>query len=101
MIKKYRKKPVVIEAIQFNNINYEEIQEFIGSKVQVDLESETAYLAGVAPPKFSISINTKEGIMKAFPGDYIIKEPFPTGDRDYYPCKPDIFSLTYEEVTKD
>ena len=33
--------------------------------------------------------------MKAFKGDWIIKEPFPTGDRDFYPCKNEIFVNTY------
>lgn len=97
-IMKYRKKPIVIEAIQFNNINREEIEAFVGEKLHWELESETAYLAGVAPPISSITIPTKEGNMKAFPGDYVIREPFPTGDRDFYPCKPDIFEKTYERV---
>lgn len=96
---KYRKKPVVIEAIQFNNLNKEEVEAFVGrGELAWILESETAYIAGVAPPISSLSIETKEGFMKAFPGDWIIKEPFPTGDRDFYPCKPDIFEATYEKV---
>ena len=94
----YRKKPVEIEAIQYNNLNREEIEKFVGKKLYQELESETAYLAGKGAPIFSISIETKEGIMKAFPNDWIIKEPFPTGDRDFYPCKPDIFEKTYQEV---
>lgn len=92
----YRKIPLHVEAIQWNNLNYEEIGKFIGKKVVTELESETAYLAGKGTPIFSISIETKEGIMKAFPGDYIIKEPFPTGDRDFYPCKQEIFEKTYK-----
>jgi hypothetical protein len=36
--------------------------------------------------------------MKAFPGDWIIKEPFPTTDRKFYPCKRDIFEKTYESL---
>lgn len=95
---KYRKKPVLIEAIQYNNLNQAEVEAFVGRSLAWILESETAYLAGVAPPISSLSIETKEGFMKAFPGDWIIKEPFPTGDRDFYPCKPDIFEKTYEPV---
>jgi len=98
---KFRKKTVVVEAVQFNNINVEEIEAFVGRKLDVTLESETAYVAGVAPPQFSISLDTKEGVMKAFNGDWIIKEPFPSGDRDYYPCKPAIFTLTHEPVAQD
>ncbi len=37
--------------------------------------------------------------MKCSIGDYLIKEPFPTDDRMFYPCKEDMFALTYDEVT--
>ena len=99
MIQKFRKKPVEIEAIQWNgNSNKQEIDSFVGRTLNTELESETAYLAGQGKPIFSLLIETKEGIMKAFKGDWIIKEPFPTGDRDFYPCKNDIFQSTYEAV---
>jgi hypothetical protein len=39
--------------------------------------------------------------MKAMPYDWIIKEPFPTDDRCFYPCKPDIFEKTYERISDD
>lgn len=97
MINKYKKKPVVIEAIQWNgNSNRSEIEKFVGKTLKVELESETAYLAGKGAPIFSLLIETKEGVMKAIQNDYIIKEAFPTGVRDFYPCKPGIFEQTYE-----
>jgi len=44
-----------------------------------------------------VIIHTLEGDMKASPGDFII-----TGiDGEQYPCKPDIFYKTYEEVSED
>jgi hypothetical protein len=95
---KFRKKPVEIEAIQYNNLNLSEIETFVGFPLLQELESETAYLDGVAPPSFSVIIPTLEGDMKAMPGDWIIKEPFPTADRQFYPCKRTIFEATYEEV---
>jgi hypothetical protein len=95
---KFTKKPLVIDAIQYNQLNRDELQDFVGKKLHQELESETAYLAGKGPPQFSLLIETKEGIMKAMNGDWIIKEPFPTGDRDFYPCKPDIFEKTYDKV---
>lgn len=94
---KYRKKPVIIDAIQWSgNSNKLEVETFVGRELKSELESETAYVAGKGAPIFSLLIETKEGVMKAFKGDWIIKEPFPTGDRDFYPCKPDIFEATYE-----
>jgi hypothetical protein len=98
---KYRKKPVVVEAIQFNgNSNIKQIEKFVGMKLKSELESETAYITGKGKPIFSLLIETKEGIMKAMKGDWIIKEAFPTSDRDFYPCKPDIFKNTYEEINQ-
>lgn len=96
---KAKKKPVVIEAIQWSgNSNKAEVEKFVGKVLGFELESETAYVANQGPPHFSLFIETKEGVMKAYPGDYIIKEPFPTGDRDFYPCKPDIFNKTYDII---
>ena len=94
MIKKYRKLPVEIEAIQYNNLNCDEIRRFTGIKVKQELETETAYLAGQGTPKFSITIPTLEGDMKAMPDDFIIKGV----NGEFYPCKPDIFAKTYEQV---
>jgi hypothetical protein len=99
MIQKFKKKPVEIEAIQFNgNSNKQEIETFVGKELKSELESETAYVAGKGAPIFSLLIETKEGVMKAMRGDWIIKEPFPTGDRDFYPCKNEIFVNTYDVV---
>lgn len=91
---KYRKKPVVIEAIQYTGSNRQQICDFVGHELNVELESETAYVAGVAPPIFSMIIPTLEGDHKAMPGDYIIKGV----KGEFYPCKPDIFAMTYEPV---
>ena len=76
---RYRKKPVEIEAIQYNN-NKAEIEEFVGKELKED--------------SGSLVISTLEGDMKAMPGDYIIRGV----SGEYYPCKPDIFEMTYEEV---
>lgn len=91
---KFRKKPVVIEAIQYNNINSYEVEKFMNRGLSQQLESDTAYDAGVAPPIASLLIPTLEGTMKAMPGDWIIKGV----NGEFYPCKPDIFDKTYERV---
>ena len=99
MIQKFIKKPVEVEAIQWNgNTNRAEIVAFVGKELNTELENETAYLAGISQPIFSLLIETKEGVMKAFKGDWIVKEPFPTGDRDFYPVKNEIFVNTYDVV---
>ena len=91
MVKKYRKRPVVVEAVQYISTNREEIQDFIGKKLKQVLESETAYIAGKGIPLFSLIIETLEGDHKAMPNDYIIKGV----NGEFYPCKPDIFEKTY------
>lgn len=82
MIKKYKKKPVTIEAIQWTGKNLSEIDNFMGGTV----ENKGATLV----------IYTLEGDMEASIGDYIIKGV----NGEFYPCKPDIFAKTYEEVTE-
>ena len=61
MVKRYVKKPIVIEAIQYDGRNSADIHEFCGNKVREPVGVD--YL----------EIVTLEGIMKAQPGDYIIK----------------------------
>ncbi len=90
----FKKKPVVIEAIQFINLNKEAIEKFVGKELKQEIESETAYLAGVAAPISSLIISTLEGEMKAMPGDWIIRGV----SGEFYPCKPDIFEKTYESL---
>ena len=85
---KYRKKPVVVEAVQFTRDNLEQIVNFTKGKA-ADM---------VAPKhkegKYRCSVNTLEGIMQATEGDYIIKGV----KGEFYPCKPEIFDMTYEVV---
>jgi hypothetical protein len=89
---KFRKKPVEIEAIQFTRLNWEEVKEFTNNTA-FSLVIERR-IGG----ECSCLIPTKEGNMLANEGDWIIKEPFPIGDRHFYPCKQDIFELTYERI---
>ena len=87
-VQQYRKKPVVISAIQWDGSMAQAmvtIDEFTNSKALL-LGEEGSYLLEIA---------TLKGDMIANPGDYIIKGVL----GEFYPCKPDIFDQTYEEVT--
>jgi len=83
----YRKKPVVIEAVQFDG-NYRcldifsinEVKDFI---IGLDYKGNDC-----------IKIPTSEGLMTAYIGDYIIRK----ANGEYYPCSPDIFEDDYEKV---
>ena len=81
---KFRKKPVVIEAIRFNGLNYDEIADFC---------SPWSVKIGGG---YSLLIVTLEGEMLASKGDWVIKGV----QGECYPCKPDIFEATYERVVE-
>lgn len=95
MIKKYRKKPVIIEALQIKD-NPAEIREFAGKDVDIEY-FDAAYQAGVDRPYLAVTIHTLEGDMTAKEGDYLIKGI----QGEFYFCKQDIFLATYEEVNND
>lgn len=86
---KYRKKPVVIKAVQFfdNAESITNISNFIGNAFLVKVDYKN-------PDKPVIPIATLEGVMTASVGDYIVKGI----NGEFYPCKPDIFEKTYEFV---
>ena len=82
---KYRKKPVEIEAIQWTGDNATEIAKFTSTGnryVEIDELNKV------------VRIETLEGVMTASLNDYIIRGVH----GEFYPCKPDIFELTYEVV---
>lgn len=88
---KYRKKPVVIEAIQWNGDNLNEIKEFVGESLDYSI-IDTAWKVGKGAPHVLMKIHTLEGDYECTKGDYIIKGV----QGEFYPCKPDIFEQTYE-----
>jgi hypothetical protein len=81
---KYRKKPVVIEAILWSGDNELEVAAFFGQSDTFGLHDDTNVW----------TIQTLEGEMTAKVGDWIIKGV----KGEFYPCKPDIFDATYEPV---
>ncbi len=83
---KYRKKPVIVEAVQWTGSNVEEIEPLTGC-------SPSMRKFKVLPDGL-LMIRTLEGDMIASKGDYIIKGI----QGEFYPCKPDIFEAIYEAV---
>jgi hypothetical protein len=84
---KYVKKPVVIEAIQFNS--YADLNRMCNSwgKLFMDVADFDE------EEKENFFIETLEGNMCVIHGDFVIK-----GIKgEFYPCKPDIFYMSYEE----
>lgn len=89
---KYRKKPVVIEALQWTG-NTSEIKEFCGYNCSYTVY-DSAWRVGKGIPVEKLIIHTLEGDMIASRNDYIIKGV----NGEIYPCKPEIFEKTYELV---
>lgn len=94
------KRPVEIEARQLtgNTPNDHDIYLWIEKNTQGSFDPHTSELpaSGVSidPATGQIMIATLEGVMRAGPGDWIIKGV----KGEFYPCKPDIFEATYEKV---
>lgn len=83
MVKTFVKKPVKVQAVQWTGANYKEIADFVGHiRFTYSLD------------KYSVIIETLEGDHYARKGDWIIRGV----NGEFYPCKPDIFEKTYEEV---
>lgn len=92
---KFRKKPVVIEAVQLNWKNWGKICDFLDgiiSDTNPGCIGEASDACGENEPFINVKIPTLEGDHTALHGDWIIKGVH----GKFYPCKPDIFEKTYE-----
>lgn len=91
---KYRKRPVEIDAMQFTDEDKDIVYNWAVSlqgNVYHSWDEDPEFNAAAKPV---LMIPTLEGEMTASLGDYIIQ-----GEKgELYPCKPDIFDLTYEKV---
>ena len=84
MINKYRKKPIIVEAVVWTGNNIDEIKELAKNAVEhIIFVNNNLY------------IETLEGNMNVSVGDYVIKGIA----GEFYPCKPDIFKKTYETIS--
>lgn len=82
----YRKKPVVVEAMQYPGMR----EHADAIKVLAWLDAHDVNHRH----EQGLVIRTREGDMRADPGDWIIKGV----QGEFYPCKPDIFAATYERA---
>lgn len=100
MIKKYRKKLVEIETVQLKDFSQATVKsclEFMGQNVNTDCMMASDRFdeyCSMLKHQGGLFIETLEGRMLASEGDYIIKGV----SGEFYPCKPDIFKKTYDEV---
>ena len=90
--KKYRKKPIVIEALCWTGTNLREVIDFTGLHPSANKWTWEEYEAVVAKDGFKIF--TLEGAHLVSVGDYVIRGV----KGEFYACKPDIFAMTYENA---
>jgi hypothetical protein len=84
--RKFRKRPVVIEAMRYDGSNGAEVADWCGGYLDAEYDRDDA-------PQW-VLIDTLEGQMRANEGDWVIRGV----KGEFYPCKPDIFEATYEPV---
>ena len=101
---KFRKKPVVIDAIQWTGINMQEMLKWFAEVMQKPIttvaQENVTFEAGscqvtfdmTQKPTIKLLIKTLEGTMEADHGDWIICGV----KKELYPCKDDIFKSTYD-----
>ena len=87
---RFRKRPVVIEAMRFYGEVGVAVAEWCGGRYRIGKAKPSD------PTDFAewLEIPTLEGVMRADRGDWIIRGV----QGEFYPCKPDIFDATYEAV---
>jgi len=93
-VKKYRKKPIVIEASKWSGRTDDPALQWLST------HKDAPHHMGWSPGDgnlFELVINTPEGAMTVEIGDWIIKGI----EGEFYPCKPDIFQKTYDEVKEN
>lgn len=101
---KFRKKPVVIEALKWTGSNIQELSEWAAAAHYERGGAVPTKRLGIALPldlvsrgdgEFDLVIKTLEGEMKANYGDWVICGI----GGEFYPCRPDIFEATYDATT--
>jgi hypothetical protein len=90
----YRKKPVVIQAIQWTGENFKEIAEFMGCASDDYFDMNSLCNFYMTHGSKILNIKTSDGNDRAIVNDYIIRGV----KGEFYPCKEHIFLETYENV---
>jgi hypothetical protein len=102
-VNKYRKKPVIIEAVQLRWATWSEVCDFLGDAIGPDNPAwyisadEASDTCGEVGPRYiAFEVTTTHGERAVVRhGDWVIPDSKPG---TFYPCKPEIFSATYEKV---
>ena len=94
---KYRKKPIVVEAVPWTGHNFREIFDFLTNNQKLDsciYNDGDTFRFDYDGTAVQLYVKTLEGTVLASFGDYIIKGV----NGEFYPCKPDVFEKSYEQI---
>lgn len=102
--KKYRRKPTVVEAIQWDGHNLADVQKFVGIMSNMDGDASTVRFLGPRAldddgeriwinPAARLWVEANESWVLVPIGQWVLKD-----DAGFYPCKADIFAATYEDA---
>ncbi len=83
IVQNYRSSTSEIEAIQFDGHNYDEVTSFMGNKNFYLLDQTNLFIL------------TKVGDQKVNVGDFVMQQPFPTGNKDFFPINAVVFHTRY------
>ncbi|MBA7659490.1 hypothetical protein ES703_67471 [subsurface metagenome] len=86
-VQRFRKKPVVVEAIEWTGDNFDEVKKFVG-----DCALHTELTTIVVLPYFTGGLNTLPEGSRVVAGEWIVKDVM----GEFYPCSKDIFDALYE-----
>lgn len=98
---RFRRKPIIVDAVRWNGSNVQEVTEFLvglGERHVADRvpgSSRTIAHFDFTTSQSRVLIETRRGDVVAEPGDWIVSE----GDGIYRACKPDAFASAYEVVS--
>ncbi|CAL2085027.1 hypothetical protein [Tenacibaculum sp. 190524A02b] len=96
---KFRKKPVVIEAVQFTGRNKTEVELFVGNRLEASIPPRTMEFDKEIPKTgYSVIIPTREGQMTAYKMDWILKGYTEKLGFHFWVNENGYFHNNYEEV---
>ena len=101
-MKKYRKRPLIVEAIQYNGQNKKEVLEFLGINTKKMTQREISIYPIFIPTIRRISMHNNamspiKGVFSYESGNYIIK----CEDELFYSCEPNVFAKLYKSIDDD
>lgn len=98
MAKRYRKRPIIIEAMQWTGANSDAVVAFVGTVERPDSEwlGKDGFVASASDHSACLYVAANNGWLDVDQGEWVAKD-----SEGYYPIKEPVFARTYEELNDD